>query len=235
MEPVIALDDVRKAYREGEISHEVLHGLTFQLDQGELVALVGPSGSGKSTLLQLMGALDRPTSGRILFQGTPIDRFKDAELTEIRNQRMGFIFQFHHLLPEFTALENVMMPYAAFHGRFTPQAEQRATELLGQVGLTDKMQARADRLSGGQKQRVAIARALMNKPLLVLADEPTGNLDRESGTLAFQLIQRINQETRTTFLICTHDASIARQCRRQIHLVDGRIERDDRLDPPAPP
>jgi lipoprotein-releasing system ATP-binding protein len=230
MEPVIALDDVRKSYLEGETSHEVLHGLTFHLDKGELVALVGPSGSGKSTLLQLMGVLDRPTSGRILFQGVPLDRYDDIGLDDFRNQRMGFIFQFHHLLPEFTALENVMMPYAAFHGRFTPEAEQRAIELLGQVGLTDRMRARADRLSGGQKQRVAVARALMNRPLLVLADEPTGNLDQESGTRVFELIRRVNLETRTTFLICTHDESIARRCRRRIHLVDGRIAGDDRSE-----
>jgi lipoprotein-releasing system ATP-binding protein len=226
--PIIELEGVYKAYLDGETFHEVLHGLSFKLMPGEFVALVGPSGSGKSTLLQLMGALDRPSRGSIRFDGRPFEHADDFELTAFRSRRLGFIFQFHHLLPEFTAAENVMMPSAAQRGKFTPDARIRALELLDAVGLSSKADARAETLSGGQKQRVAIARALMNRPGLVLADEPTGNLDRESGTQAFELMERINRQTGTTFLICTHDEALALRCRRQLRLVDGRLERDER-------
>src|SRR5690606_7330041 len=190
-------------------------------DTGESVALLGPSGSGKSTLLSILGTLMKPTSGTYMMLGEELTRADDAALTEFRNRHIGFVFQFHHLLPDFTALENVMFPAAVAAGRETGAARQRAQQLLERVGLADRMDFGAGQLSGGQKQRVAIARALMNSPELVLADEPTGNLDRESASQVMELIGEINTNEKTTFLISTHDEKIAQACRRQVRVVDG--------------
>lgn len=221
MSTLVEVRELVKTFGEGETATPVLRGLDMMLAEGDLVALLGPSGSGKSTLLSILGTLMRPTSGRHVMLGEDMIRARDAELTEFRNRHIGFVFQFHHLLPDFTALENVIFPTAVAAGRETHAARARGKELLHRVGLADRIDFRATQLSGGQKQRVAIARALMNGPELVLADEPTGNLDRESASRVMALIREINEEERTTFLISTHDEKVAAACKRQIQLNDG--------------
>ena len=222
MTPLLEVSDLVKTYGEGEAATQVLKGLDMQLAPGELVALLGPSGSGKSTLLTILGTLMQPTSGQHVMLGRDLTRARDAELTEFRNLHIGFVFQFHHLLPDFSALENVIFPAAVAAGRETARDRARAAELLERVGLSDRMDFLATQLSGGQKQRVAVARALMNQPELVLADEPTGNLDRESASQVMDLLTQINRDEGTSFLISTHDETIAAACRRQIRVVDGR-------------
>jgi lipoprotein-releasing system ATP-binding protein len=222
MTPLLEVTDLVKTYGEGEAATQVLKGLDMQLAPGELVALLGPSGSGKSTLLTILGTLMQPTSGQHVMLGRDLTRARDAELTEFRNLHIGFVFQFHHLLPDFSALENVIFPAAVAAGRETARDRARAAELLERVGLSDRMDFLATQLSGGQKQRVAVARALMNQPELVLADEPTGNLDRESASQVMDLLTQINRDEGTSFLISTHDETIAAACRRQIRVVDGR-------------
>jgi lipoprotein-releasing system ATP-binding protein len=222
MSALLEVHELVKTYGEGEAATRVLKGLDLSLETGELTALLGPSGSGKSTLLTILGTLMKPTSGAHTMLGEDLTRADDRALTEFRNRHIGFVFQFHHLLPDFTALENVIFPAAVQAGRETAAAKARGRELLARVGLEDRMDFLATRLSGGQKQRVAIARALMNQPELVLADEPTGNLDRESAGQVMDLIGEINRNEKTTFLISTHDEKIAKTCRRQIHVVDGR-------------
>lgn len=226
MSVLVEVHDLVKTYGEGEAATRVLKGLDMVLQTGELTALLGPSGSGKSTLLTILGTLMQPTSGQHVMLGQDLTRARDAELTEFRNSHIGFVFQFHHLLPDFTALENVIFPTAIAQGRETARARRRGEELLERVGLADRVDFRATQLSGGQKQRVAVARALMNQPELVLADEPTGNLDRESATQVMELIAEINQQEQTTFLISTHDEKIAAACRRQIKVVDGKTVSD---------
>jgi lipoprotein-releasing system ATP-binding protein len=226
MSTLVEVRDLVKTYGQGEAETKVLKGLEMQLKQGDLAALLGPSGSGKSTLLSILGTLMQPTSGTHIMLGENLTRARDAELTEFRNLHIGFVFQFHHLLPDFTALENVVFPSALSHGRETAEAKRRGAELLERVGLAHRMDFRATELSGGQKQRVAIARALMNQPELVLADEPTGNLDRESATQVMELITEINENEKTTFLISTHDEKIAASCKRQIKVLDGKTVSD---------
>ena len=223
MTALLEVRDLVKTYGEGEAATRVLKGLDLSLEEGELAALLGPSGSGKSTLLTILGTLMKPTSGQHHMLGEELTAASDRELTEFRNRHIGFVFQFHHLLPDFTALENVMFPTAVRQGRETGAARERARELLVRVGLEKRMDFLATELSGGQKQRVAIARALMNRPELVLADEPTGNLDRESATQVMELLGEINANEQTTFLISTHDEKIAATCRRQINVVDGKV------------
>ncbi|MGV8831394.1 MAG: ABC transporter ATP-binding protein [Devosia sp.] len=223
MSALLEVKDLVKTFGEGEAATRVLTGLDLQLQTGELSALLGPSGSGKSTLLTILGTLLKPSSGQHTMLGRDLADAGDAELTEFRNRHIGFVFQFHNLLPDFTALENVMFPAAVRAGRETASARERARELLVRVGLKDRMDFRTPKLSGGQKQRVAIARALMNKPELVLADEPTGNLDRESANQVMQLIGEINRDEQTTFLISTHDENIAAYCRRRISVHDGKV------------
>ena len=203
-------------------SFTALHGMDLSIRPGEFFALLGPSGSGKSTLLTILGTLMQPSSGQHMMLGEDLTRANDAALTEFRNRHIGFVFQFHHLLPDFTALENVVFPTAVSEGRETARARSRGEELLERVGLGDRMDFRATQLSGGQKQRVAIARALMNRPELVLADEPTGNLDRESAAQVMELIGEINDQEKTCFLISTHDEKIAAACKRQIKVLDGK-------------
>ena len=214
--------DLVKVYGSGETATPVLRGLDLRLDRGEMTALLGASGSGKSTLLSILGTLMRPTSGAHAMLGTDLVAADDEALTRFRNRHIGFVFQFHHLLPEFTAVENVMFPAALATGGETRAARERAVHLLERVGLAHRIGYRATALSGGQKQRVAVARALMNRPDLVLADEPTGNLDRDSAAQVMALIGEINREDGTTFLISTHDEEIAGHCRRQVHIVDGK-------------
>ncbi|MFD2646864.1 ABC transporter ATP-binding protein [Devosia albogilva] len=223
MTALLEVRDLVKTYGEGEAETRVLKGLDLALEEGEFAALLGPSGSGKSTLLTILGTLMKPTSGQHHMLGEDLTAASDRDLTEFRNRHIGFVFQFHHLLPDFTALENVMFPTAVRQGRETGAARERARELLVRVGLEDRMEFLATELSGGQKQRVAIARALMNQPELVLADEPTGNLDRESASQVMELLGEINQNEQTTFLISTHDEKIAASCRRQINVSDGKV------------
>lgn len=224
MSGLLAVRDLVKTYGEGEAETRVLKGVTLEMQTGELSALLGPSGSGKSTLLTILGTLMQPTSGEHEMLGEDLTRASDRDLTAFRNRHIGFVFQFHHLLPDFTALENVIFPAAVHAGRETAAARERGRELLVRVGLESRMDFLATKLSGGQKQRVAIARALMNQPELVLADEPTGNLDRESAMQVMELIQEINRNEQTTFLISTHDEIIAGLCRRRIRVVDGHVE-----------
>jgi lipoprotein-releasing system ATP-binding protein len=224
MTALVEVHNLYKTFGEGEAATKVLKGLDLILDTGELAALLGPSGSGKSTLLTILGTLMRPTSGQHRMLGEDITKASDRDLTEFRNRHIGFVFQFHHLLPDFTAVENVIFPSAVQAGRETAEHRKRGMELLEKVGLSHRMDFLAANLSGGQKQRVAIARALMNKPELVLADEPTGNLDRESATQVMQLIGEINESEKTTFLISTHDEKIAQACKRQVRVLDGLVE-----------
>ena len=229
-EPLVVLEDVRKSYGT-EVVTEVLHGIDLSLHRGEFTALAGPSGSGKSTLLNLLGLLDRPTSGRILLAGRDTTELDDDERSLVRGRMLGFVFQFHHLLPEFTALENVMMPMLASRGREEKGMRERALELLTEIGLADRASYRATNLSGGQQQRVAVARALVMEPPLVLADEPTGNLDTESGELVFEILRRVSARHGTAFLVVTHDERIAARCDRVLTMVDGRIRSDERRSP----
>ena len=225
-DPVLRLAGIRKTYGRGETASEVLHGIDLRLEPGEFAALIGPSGSGKSTLLNLIGLLDRPTAGQLHVDGEDSGQLDDTGLTRLRGQRIGFVFQHHHLIPAFTAEENVAMPLLVARGRPDAEMFERAGQLLDQVGLADRKQYLANRLSGGQQQRVAIARALVTNPSLVLADEPTGNLDTHSADDVFALLREFNRRQHTTFLIVTHDPRLAARCDRIIELVDGRIVAD---------
>jgi len=220
---LVSVHGLTKTFGEGEAAATVLHGIDLDLECGEMAALLGPSGSGKSTLLTILGTLLRPTTGTHQMLGQDLVAASEAERTRFRSVHIGFVFQFHHLLPDLTALENVMMPAAAAKGRETAAMRRRAAELLDAVGLADRRTYRPAALSGGQRQRVAVARSLMNEPALVLADEPTGNLDRASAAQVMEVIERINQETGTCFLISTHDERIAAHCPRHIELVDGKL------------
>ena len=223
----LRLDGVRKTYGVGTpVQTEVLHGIDAVLERGEFAALIGPSGSGKSTLLNVIGLLDRPTDGRVFIEGREAGALEDADLTRLRGRAIGFVFQHHYLLPEFTALENVMMPILAARGRLDEEMRDTAAALLDRVGLTQWRDNKATEISGGQQQRVAIARALAMKPALVLADEPTGNLDTKSADGVFDVLREINETSQTTFLIVTHDPRLAQRCDRIIELVDGRIVSD---------
>jgi lipoprotein-releasing system ATP-binding protein len=223
----LRLAGVRKSYGLGTpVATEVLHGIDLVLQQGEFAALIGPSGSGKSTLLNVIGLLDHPDSGQILIEEQPTQGLVDDVRTRLRGRAIGFVFQHHHLLPEFTALENVMMPLLAARGRPDAEMRERAAGLLDRVGLTPWRDHMANDISGGQQQRVAIARALAMRPPLVLADEPTGNLDTRSADGVFDLMREINVANRTTFLIVTHDPRLAQRCDRIVELVDGRIVAD---------
>ena len=225
MTAVLDARGIDMTFQNGDELTRVLLNVDVTLDPGELVALLGASGSGKSTLLSIVGLLLRPTAGVITIGGERVDALSDAKSSLFRNKRLGFIFQFHNLLPDFTAIENVAFPAAAAGDGLSDDIRQRASELLARVGLSDRMNFPATRLSGGQKQRVAIARALMNRPDLVLADEPTGSLDRASADQVLALMREINREDGTTFFICTHDERVAARCTRRITLRDGRIER----------
>ncbi len=224
---IIELDGVVKEFGT-EVVTRVLHGIDLQLQPGEFTALVGPSGSGKSTLLNLLGLLDRPTSGTLRLLGRDVATLDDDELTRLRGTSLGFVFQFHHLLPALTAADNVMLPLAIDDGRTSADAYAKAVEALGEVGLAHRARERTTRLSGGQQQRVAIARALVGRPKLVLADEPTGNLDTGTANDVFELLRRFNASYGIAFLIVTHSDDLAARCDRTLTLVDGRIVSDVR-------
>jgi len=223
--PILEARQVSKIYGERVVT-KALQGVDLVLEQGEFCALTGPSGSGKTTFLNIVGLLDRPTTGSIAIDGRETVEMLDAERTELRGSKLGFVFQFHHLLPAFTALENVMMPLLAREGRPTQEMREKAAALLDEVGLGHRARHRATDLSGGQQQRVAVARALVADPVLVLADEPTGNLDTESGARVLDLLQAFNERTRAAFLIVTHEEAVAAGCKRVVHMVDGRVDWD---------
>jgi lipoprotein-releasing system ATP-binding protein len=202
---------------------EVLRGIDLDVKSGEIVVIMGPSGVGKSTLLHLIGGLDRPTSGSILIDGDDLFSLKDKDLAIFRNNAIGFVFQFHHLLPEFTALENVMIP-GMMHGRDLNVVLEKANALLEEIGLGQRLNHKPSELSGGEQQRVAVARALVNSPRLVLADEPTGNLDKQNSEALYELILELNQKHGQTFIIVTHNEKMATRAQRVIELEDGKIK-----------
>ncbi len=222
-EHLLHLKDVTKNFGP---KAPVLHGIDLTLAQGSFSAIIGPSGSGKSTLLNIIGLLDKPSSGAFQFLGEDVITMPPAELTRFRGQKIGFVFQFHHLLPAFTAIENVMLPLIAHAGRMRPEMRGKALEILAAVGMADKADAKATELSGGQQQRVAIARALVTDPPLVLADEPTGNLDTRNADDIFSLLRLLNQSKGIALLTVTHDQRLAERCDRIIEVVDGRIRSD---------
>lgn len=222
---VLQLINIDKSYGE-KIVTKVLNNINLTFYEGEFTAIIGQSGSGKSTLLNIIGSLDKPTSGDILFRGDNISHFTNNDMANFRNKSIGFIFQFHFLLPEFTVLENVLMPTWIKYGYDTEKDKERALELLEYVGLKDFINRNSNNLSGGQQQRVAIARALMNNSDIILADEPTGNLDSESSKQIYKLLREINLKFKTTFIIVTHDPRISDMCDRVIEIMDGRIIRD---------
>ncbi len=220
--PLLLCHHLYKKYQEGKVSTEVLKDVTFSMQQGEIMAIVGSSGSGKSTLLHLLGGLDSPTTGEVLFRGQSLNQMSSSARAELRNREIGFIYQFHHLLPDFTALENIAMPLLI--GGQKRRAQQKALDMLAAVGLENRAHHRPSELSGGERQRVAIARALVNEPALVLADEPTGNLDQRNADSVFQLLQELNQQQGTAFLVVTHDLKLASQLARQVEMRDGYLQ-----------
>ena len=225
-ETIIRVEDVTKTFVVGE-RHDrklfVLRGINLNVDRGEILAIVGASGAGKSTLLHIMGTLDRPTSGKTFYDDTDVFSMDDDHLAHFRNHEVGFVFQFHHLLPEFTALENVTMP-ALILGKTLPQVKDRGMELLAQVGLQDKAESRSTQLSGGEQQRVAVARALMNSPRIILADEPSGNLDTANAQQLHTLIWKLSKEHNQTFVVVTHNEALAKSADRIVRIKDGVIQ-----------
>jgi lipoprotein-releasing system ATP-binding protein len=222
---MIETADLRKSFTTPAGEIEVLKGIDLSIAKGEVAAVVGASGVGKSTLLHILGTLDRPTSGKIMYSGKDVHSLVEKELTAFRNRSIGFVFQFHHLLPEFTALENVMMP-ALISGTSQPEAARRAGGLLEELGVFQRQHHRPGELSGGEQQRVAVARALIMEPSVVLADEPTGNLDTQTGEELFRLLLRLNEKHDITFVIVTHNEQLSKRCRRVLEMVDGRIKKD---------
>ena len=228
---VLRLEGLRKSYNIGQPNEvEVLHGIDLRVDSADFAALVGPSGSGKSTLLNQIGLLDSPTAGELYLLGEPTRSMDDEARTAARGQHIGFVFQFHHLIGAFTALENVLMPLMVARGKPSREALDRARGLLADVGLENFAERKPDQLSGGQQQRVAIARALVTRPALLLADEPTGNLDTKTAADVFALLRRFNEQFGCAVLVVTHDPRLAESCDRTITLVDGRIDGDSRRD-----
>ena len=221
---VVDARDVTKVYTMGEVEVHALRGLTMSIKQGEVIAIMGPSGSGKSTLMNIMGCLDRPTEGDYILDGESVADLNDDQLADIRNRKVGFIFQSFNLLPRATALANVELPLRYAHNG--KNRRQRARAALEAVDLADRMTHRPNELSGGQQQRVAIARAIVNEPSIVMADEPTGNLDTASGDAIMELLLNLNKESGTTLIIVTHDPEIAEQTQRIVRILDGKVVED---------
>lgn len=224
---VIELQDATRVYKIGEVETYALRGLTLTIEEGEFTAIVGPSGSGKTTALQLMGCLDRPTSGRVLLKGEDITKLSANKRADLRRGTIGFIFQFFALIPGLNAYENIELPLLLV-GQNGKQRRDRVTELLEAVGLSERAKHRPDQMSGGEQQRVAVARALAAHPILILADEPTANLDTENGRQVMELMLRLNEETGTTFVCATHDPRVIPFARRVVELRDGKVSDDKR-------
>ncbi|AIN62280.1 TPA: lipoprotein-releasing ABC transporter ATP-binding protein LolD [Providencia stuartii] len=224
-QPLLICEHLSKVYQEGALSTQVLKDVCFSINESEMMAIVGSSGSGKSTLLHLLGGLDTPSEGEVIFRGQHINRLSSDQRAAIRNKDLGFIYQFHHLLPDFTALENVAMPLL-IGGMNKSEAFDRATKMLDAVGLAHRSGHRPSELSGGERQRVAIARALVNQPALVLADEPTGNLDLRNADAIFELLGELNKTQGTAFLVVTHDMKLAHRLSRQLEMRDGHLQQD---------
>ncbi|MGL5036964.1 MAG: lipoprotein-releasing ABC transporter ATP-binding protein LolD, partial [Aeromonas sp.] len=218
--PLLRCQAINHRFKEGELTTQVLKGIDLCVAPGEMLAVVGSSGSGKTTLLHMMGALDNPTSGEVLFKGENIHQWDSRTQARFRNRELGFIYQFHHLLAEFSALENAAMPLL-IAGESVAVATEKATQMLARVGLSHRLNHRPSELSGGERQRVAIARALVNKPSLVLADEPTGNLDHASAKAVYELLCQLNRELGTAFVVVTHDLNLAAKLHRRVTLVSG--------------
>ena len=223
MSSILTTHALCKTYVSGPQEVEVLKGIDLEVSVGEIVVIMGPSGVGKSTLLHLIGGLDRPTSGEVLIDGDNLFLLKDKELAVFRNNAIGFVFQFHHLLPEFSALENVMIP-GMMHGRDITMVTQKASSILQEIGLGQRLNHKPSELSGGEQQRVAVARALVNNPRLILADEPTGNLDKQNSETLYELILELNKKHGQTFLIVTHNELMTTHAQRVIELEDGMIK-----------
>lgn len=222
-EPVLIAEGLWRSFKTGPEKLDVLKGVQFEVHQGELVAIVGPSGSGKSTLLHILGGLDRPDKGRVILDSIDIFKYPESRLPELRNQKVGFVFQFHHLLAEFTVLENVAMPLL-IAGVERQAALTKAEQVLEEVGFTTRLQHRPGELSGGERALVAVARALANTPAVVFADEPTGNLDTRSATALMDLLVKLSEEKGRTILVVTHNETLAARARRRLRLCDGRLK-----------
>lgn len=221
--PLLRVEGLKKEFRSGEANLLLFENLSFQLSKGEMLAIVGQSGAGKSTLLHILGALDRPSAGAVYCANSQVNSLSEDAAAEFRNREIGYVWQFHYLLPEFTALENVAMPLLT-RGQTLPAAEKEASAWLREVGLEPRAHHRSGELSGGEQQRVALARALVTRPQLLLADEPTGDLDGRTAELVFELIARLHREHQLTSLIATHNLAFARRCHRVLRLDQGRIE-----------
>lgn len=232
--PLVQVNNLQRSFNMGNQTVHVLNGITMTIQRKEMVAIIGASGAGKSTLLHILGTLDRPTKGDVLFEGQNLFKVSETALANFRNQRIGFVFQFHHLLPEFTALENVSLP-ALIQKIPKSKAAESAKALLAEVGLSHRMHHKPGELSGGEQQRVAVARALIRQPNLVLADEPTGNLDTHTGDELFELLRKLNEAHGTAFIIVTHNEKLSHQTDRLIHLQDGQILEDRQLQESLPP
>ena len=224
--PLVRVENLHKSFDSQHKRTEVLKGVELTIYQGETLAIVGASGVGKSTFLYLLGTLDRPTAGKIFYRGEDIFSWKEEKLALFRNEKIGFIFQFHHLIPEFNALENAMMP-GLIRGMSRQEAAERAEQILVRVGLKDRLTHKQGELSGGEQQRVAVVRALLLKPEVLLADEPTGDLDTQTGNAIFELLCELNQELGTTMVLVTHNPELARRVPRRVTLVDGRVVQDE--------
>lgn len=224
-EPLVAIQNITKTFQHMGRALDVLKGIDLTIEQGQILAIVGPSGAGKSTLLHCIGTLDLPTTGRIKFGGEELTTMRPSRLAAVRNRDVGFVFQFHHLLPEFTALENILLP-GLIAGRPRAELEKRATLLLEEVGLASRATHRPGELSGGEQQRVAVARALALEPRMVLADEPTGNLDSSTSDSIHELFFEINRRHNTTIVVVTHNPAFADSMPRVVHLKDGRVDKD---------
>lgn len=225
MAKLLELKDINKIYGE-KVKTQVLYDVNLDFEAGSFNSIIGQSGSGKSTLMNIIGTLDKPTSGNLIIDGQDISDLNKKELAILRNETIGFIFQFHYLLPEFNVLENILMPYRIKHNKVTQEAKDRAMKIIDIVGLSKVYNNRATDISGGQQQRAAIARSLINNPKVILGDEPTGNLDSETTQTVFKLLKDINQEFNTTFILITHDQKVAQQADRTIEIKDGRVNMD---------